>query len=170
MLQSRYIYCITANSISLMLFNQFLNYWNKTLNDLKCIKITGKSHHCELHFTFIIPAPIDNILVSDRTILYFILYPRTKRHFLHKSLIWYEKNVHESIHVSNRINLNILVWKRFLLLLSLSDIVCICVQCNTYIIVTDMEGNLMIYRLPKGRGPYHDTRAVCLSWYCTLYQ
>jgi len=39
-----------------------------------------------------------------------------------------------------------------------------------YIIVTDMEGNIRIYRLPKGCGPYHDPRAVCLSWYCTLYK
>jgi len=39
-----------------------------------------------------------------------------------------------------------------------------------YIIVTDMEGNIRIYRLPKSRGPYHDPRAVCLSWYCTPYQ
>jgi len=37
-----------------------------------------------------------------------------------------------------------------------------------YTIVTDMEGNIRIYRLPKD--PYHDPRPVCLSWYCTLYQ
>ena len=46
--------------------------------------------------------------------------------------------------------------------------------------VTDTEGNIRIYRLPKGRGqgsgtdiaqaggPYHDPRAVCLSCYCPL--
>jgi hypothetical protein len=34
---------------------------------------------------------------------------------------------------------------------------------NIYIIVTDMEGNVRIYKLLKGRGPYHDPRAVCLS-------
>jgi hypothetical protein len=51
-----------------------------------------------------------------------------------------------------------------------------------YIIVTNMEGNIRIYRLLKGRGtdqwkwcdlfhgPYHDPRAVCISWYCPLYQ
>ena len=52
---------------------------------------------------------------------------------------------------------------------------------NTFyinIIVTVMEGNIRIYRLPKGcgtdqwkyqfDGPYHDhPRAVCLSWYCS---
>jgi hypothetical protein len=34
-----------------------------------------------------------------------------------------------------------------------------------YIIVIDMEGNIRIFRLPKGRGTdqYHDPRAVCLS-------
>ena len=31
-------------------------------------------------------------------------------------------------------------------------------------------GNMRIHRLPKGRGPYHDPRAVCLSWHCTPYQ
>jgi len=50
---------------------------------------------------------------------------------------------------------------------------------DTYIIVTDMEGNIRIYRLPKGRGTDQwkwycpsrtTTRAVCLSWYCTPYQ
>jgi ribosomal protein S11 len=30
-------------------------------------------------------------------------------------------------------------------------------KINTYIIVTDMEGNIRIYRLHKGRGPYHDS-------------
>jgi hypothetical protein len=30
---------------------------------------------------------------------------------------------------------------------------------NNYIIA-DMEGNIRIDRLPKGRGPYHDPRAV----------
>ena len=44
------------------------------------------------------------------------------------------------------------------------------VECHIYIIVTDMEGNIRTYRLPKGRGPYHDPRAIGLSWYCTLYQ
>ena len=49
-----------------------------------------------------------------------------------------------------------------------------------YIIVTDtdMEGNIRIDRMPKAggegniisTGPYHDPRAVCLSWYCTQYQ
>ena len=51
-----------------------------------------------------------------------------------------------------------------------------------YIIVINMEGNSRIYRLPKGRGTdqwkwcdlfhgsYHDPRAVCISWYCPLYQ
>jgi len=59
-----------------------------------------------------------------------------------------------------------------------------------YIIVTDMEGNMRIYRLPKSHGtdhwkwycpnqrrgkyrfhgPCHDTRAVCISLYCPLYQ
>ena len=36
---------------------------------------------------------------------------------------------------------------------------------NNYIIVTDMEGNIRIYRLPKakGCGMDHDPRAVCLS-------
>jgi hypothetical protein len=42
---------------------------------------------------------------------------------------------------------------------------------NNYIIVTGMEGNISIDRLPKGRGtdqwkstgPYHDPRTVCLS-------
>jgi len=64
-------------------------------------------------------------------------------------------------------------------------------ECYIYIIVTDMEGNIRIYRLPKGRGTDqwkwycpswrqgqyhfhwsvpHDPRAVCLSWYCTPYQ
>lgn len=46
---------------------------------------------------------------------------------------------------------------------------------TNYFIVTHMEGNSMIDRLFKGRGkgqwiyqfhgPYHDSTAVCLSWY-----
>ena len=37
------------------------------------------------------------------------------------------------------------------------------VKKTIHITVTDMEGNIRKYRLPKGRGPYHDPRAVCLS-------
>ena len=44
------------------------------------------------------------------------------------------------------------------------------------IMVTDMVGNIRIYRLPLGgdkifsTGLYHDSWAVCISWYCPPYQ
>ena len=43
-------------------------------------------------------------------------------------------------------------------------------------IVTDIECNIRIDRLPCvvvrniSTGPYHDPRAVCISWYCPPYQ
>jgi hypothetical protein len=65
-----------------------------------------------------------------------------------------------------------------------------CVFNSIKTIVTDIEGNIRIYRLPSGRGtnheidislasgsgkiiftgPYHDPWAVCISRYCPPYQ
>ena len=57
---------------------------------------------------------------------------------------------------------------------SLKNLYFVCLQFNKHNIVTDIEGNIRIYRLPKGRGtdheidhiiftgPYHDPWAVCI--------